>query len=134
MKTWIEITSEKYYVNPTSRVVVCTLTFDLHIENHPSWACISATMWEKKYPNITWGKLNKVKAIAKCNSLDTFDEVKGRRIANSRAKAKMFKIAQGVWAEIAKTLYEMAYRCSVTGSACHEAEKLERDHVKELIK
>lgn len=65
MKTGIRIDSIKYHVNAEKKTVACII--------------------ESSFGTFV-GK-------AKCSKHDTFDEVKGRRIAESRAKEKIYRTA-----------------------------------------
>lgn len=69
---------------------------------------------------------------ARCNSDDTFDETVGKRIAESRAKAKAFKIAKNMWNCIAKDLTERANIASTLAKNCAVVEEIEVKHVKML--
>lgn len=73
MKTGITIKGIKYYTNKEKGTVICVMTL-----KHLSGSTFS------------------IKGIATCSTTDTFDETKGRRIAESRAKYKMFRgLARG---------------------------------------
>ena len=63
------IKNVQYYVNKEKKTVVCTITGAF---------------------NVT-GESFIFKSKAKCSKDDAFDEVKGRRIAESRAKYKMYR-------------------------------------------
>ena len=85
-----------------------------------------------KYINpITLNLQNSI-GVANCNPNDTFDEVTGKRIAESRAKTKAFKIAKNVWNCIAKGLTEKANIANTMAKNCAAMEEIESNHVKEL--
>ena len=75
-----------------------------------------------------------VKAIARCNGVDKFDEVIGKRIAESRAKTKAYRTAYKFWSICARNISNMVKFCYSTASACEIAKIKEREHVKELCK
>ena len=70
--------------------------------------------------------------ISICNPNDTFDEVIGKRIAESKAKTKAFKIAKNVWNCIAKGLAKKANIANIMAKNCAAMEEIESNHVKEL--
>lgn len=134
MKNRVMITNANFHVDVENKVVICELKCDLQLEKHPAWMVINPSMWEKKFPNIGYDGEFTVRAKARCNALDTFDETVGKRIAESRAKAKMFKIASRVWKDCAEVLHTIATKCAITSHACTETEHIEIDHVVELVK
>lgn len=67
MKIHVNIIDRKHYVNAEKRTVVCIIT----------------AMW----CNMRCKFIGK----SKCSPCDTFDEEKGRRIAESRAKTQMYR-------------------------------------------
>lgn len=126
------IVNTKFNVDAENKVVVCELECDLQLEKHPAWLVINPSMWGKKFPDIGYDGEFTVKAKARCNSQDTFDEKKGKMIAESRAKAKMFSVASRVWKSCTEALHIAAAKCGITSDACSEAENIEENHVKEL--
>lgn len=126
------ITDTKFYVDAENKVVICELKVDMQMHKHPAWLSIYASIWNKKFPNVSYDGEFTIKAKARCNSTDTFDEKKGKMIAESRAKAKMLNIASRVWHEAYKSLSFMADNCLCSSIACSNAEKLEMNHIKEL--
>lgn len=71
MKTGIKEQETKYFVNKEQGTVVCVI---------------------KGY--LRFGDSFTVRGIAKCHDDDEFNETVGRRLAESRAKQKMFKFAK----------------------------------------
>lgn len=132
MRNRVMITDTKFHVDAENKVVICELKVDMQMHKHPAWIAIDSTMWKKKFPNVSYDGEFTVKAKARCNNTDTFDEKKGKMIAESRAKAKMFSIAQRVWGECYKALACYAAECSRSIQACFEAKRIEENHVKEL--
>lgn len=132
MKNRVLITDTKFHVDTENKVVVCELKVDMQIYKNPAYYAINGNMWRKKLPHVNWDGQFTVRAKARCNASDTFDETVGKRIAESRAKAKMFSIAQRVWGECYKVLTCYAAECSRSIQACLEAKRIEENHVKEL--
>lgn len=131
MKNRVLITGTKFHVDTENKVVVCELKCDLQMSRHPAWIALGKEMWKKKFPNVNWGMFT-VKAKARCNDIDTFNERKGKMIAESRAKAKMFNIASRVWKECYNKFAHYAIECSGSAEAYLAAKRIEENHVKEL--
>lgn len=134
MKNRVRIIESTYHVDEKNKVVVCELKADLQMSKHPAYYEIRRDMWKKKFPNIDWDGQFTVRAKARCNASDTFDETVGKRIAESRAKAKMFNIAWKVWRECEDALVDMAQECQKTSQACVTAMDIENNHVLELTR
>lgn len=76
--------NKKYIVNKEAGVVVCVITAKLNIINTELW-------WDSLIENF----LNKrgpyeFVGVAKCHKDDVFDEQKGKYIAESKAKYKLY--------------------------------------------
>lgn len=132
MRNRVMITDTKFHVDAENKVVICELKVDMQMHKHPAWIAIDSTMWKKKFPNVSYDGEFTVKAKARCNNTDTFDEKKGKMIAESRAKAKMFNIAWRVWRECEDALADLAQECQKTSQACVKAMDIELNHVREL--
>lgn len=132
MKNRVHVTETTFYINEESKTVVCCLKCDMQIRKHPAYYCFDSEAYRKRMPLVnTHGEFT-VKAKAKCDNMDTFDVEKGKRLAESRAKAKMFSVAERVWQEIAQYLGNMVHECVKTAKACTLAKDIEGNHVKEL--
>ena len=101
MRNRVKITKANYIVNPEKKVVVCVLECNMQLQKHPAWCDIYPNMWAN-LPLVDNNGTFKVRAIARCNEEDTFDEEAGKRIAESRAKGKAFATAAKVYKEIEK--------------------------------
>lgn len=134
MKNRVLITSTKFHVDTENKVVVCELEVDMQMYKNPAYSIVNGNMWRRKFPYVSWDGQFTVKAKARCNASDTFDETVGKRIAESRAKAKMFKIASRVWATCREVLTDMAAKCHNSSVACDYAEMVENGHVLELTR
>ena len=131
MKTKLR-TDSKFIVKPENKVVVCNMRVDMQLIDSNLWAYMDTKWWVTKAPMVDdFGKFT-VTAKARCNPNDTFDEVTGKRIAESRAKTKAFKIAKNVWNCIAKGLTEKANIANIMAKNCAAMEEIESNHVKEL--
>lgn len=133
MKTGIK-TEPKFIVKPEDKVVVCKMKVDMQLDKSECWNYMYSTSWDTKAPMVSFNGRFTVTAKAKCSSEDTFDEVIGKRIAESRAKAKAFRIAKNVWSSIAKDLSSKAKTAEKMAENCTIVEEVEVRHVTELSK
>lgn len=132
MKNRVKITKANYIVNPEKKVVVCVLECDMQLQKHPAWVDIYPNMWAN-LPLVETTGTFKVRAIARCNEEDTFDEEVGKRIAESRAKGKAFATAAKVYKEIEKYFLNCAALVNESVEACEQTVKVEEAHVELLI-
>lgn len=132
MKTKV-ITEPEFIVKSENKVVVCKMKVDLQLYYLDTiWGYTAHEWWKTKAPMVNRSGEFIVTAKARCNSEDTFDEEKGKKIAESRAKAKAFKIAKNVWNCIAKSFIEKAKIAEVMTKNCAAVEEIEVNHVKKL--
>lgn len=132
MRTRVKITKANYIVNPEKKVVVCVLECDMQLWKHPAWDNIYPNIWAN-LPLVDCRGQFKVRAIARCNEEDSFDEETGKRIAESRAKGKAFTTAGKVYKEIEKHFLNCAALVNETAEACEQTVKVEEAHVELLI-
>ena len=132
MKNRVKITKANYIVNPEKKVVVCVLECDMQLRKHPAWVDIYPNMWAN-LPLVETDGTFKVRAIARCNEEDAFDEGAGKRIAESRAKGKAFVTAAKVYKEIEKYFLNCAALVNESVEACEQTVKVEEAHVELLI-
>ena len=132
MRNRVKITKASYIVNPEKKVVVCVLECDMQLCKHPAWEDIYPNMWDN-LPLVASNGTFKVRAIARCNEEDTFDEEAGKRIAESRAKGKAFATAEKVYKEIEKYFLNCAELVNEYVEACEQTVKVEEAHVELLI-
>lgn len=130
MKNKVNVTSREFKVFPEKGIVVCTLECDTQICNHYNiWY---SSEWWKKLHKVKYGGTFTVTAKAKCGTNDKFDEVIGKRIAESRAKCKAYSTAEKLWDVCEEKILEMANICSARAEACRIARRKEAEHVIEL--
>lgn len=132
MRNRVKITKANYVVNPEKKVVVCVLECDMQLQKHPAWQDIYPNMWAN-LPFVSNNGTFKVRAIARCNEEDSFDEEAGKRIAESRAKGKAFATAAKVYKEIEKCFLNCAALVNESIEACEQTVKVEEAHVELLI-
>lgn len=132
MRNRVKITKANYAVNPEKKVVVCVLECNMQLCKHPAWDDIYPRMWAN-LPLVDLCGSFKVRAIARCNEEDAFNEEAGKRIAESRAKGKAFATAAKVYREIEKYFLNCAALVNESVEACEQAVKVEKAHVELLI-
>ena len=133
MRNRVLIEKSNFHVDGANKVVVCTLECDMQLFKHPAWDAIDSRMF-KSIPYVNWNGKFIVKAKARCNATDTFDVETGKRIAESRAKVKMFNISSRVYKLCSDALTKMAKECSNSSIACEQTMMIENDHVLELTR
>lgn len=134
MKNRVHISETKFHVDEENKVVVCVIDVDMQLHKHQAWDHIYYDLWKKEYPHVDCGGGFTTKAVSRCNPEDTFDVEKGKRIAESRAKAKAFSIATNVYFCIHKGLEKVLDQIATLNQACSLAASIEEEHVEELIK
>ena len=132
MRNRVKITKANYIVNPEKKVVVCVLECDMQLRKHPAWVDIYPNMWAN-LPLVTTNGTFKVRAIARCDEEDAFNEEAGKRIAESRAKGKAFATASKVYKEIERYFLNRAALVNESVEACEQTVKVEEAHVESLI-
>lgn len=130
MKNRVRIIKSDFFVNPEKKIVVCVLECDMQLEKHPIWDKIQYYMWSKSRVDlhIDMNGVFTVKAIARCNERDTFDENLGKKIAESKANCKAFVIAEKVYKEIEKYLLNSAANIHKSVQACEQSRIAEKFH------
>ena len=132
MRNRVHVIKSEYKVNSEKGIVICILECSTGVENTEVWTTASYDWWKRKLPLVDfYGKFT-VKGIARCNDVDTFDEVIGKRIAESRAKTKAYRTAYKFWSICAKNIDNMVKFCNSTASACSVAFCKEEEHVEDL--
>lgn len=108
MKTNIAFKSINYNVNAGKRTVACIMRV------------------------FIYGYFFEVTGIAKCSAEDTFDETKGKRIAESRAKKAIYKKAAFIYKNYAdKHIKEVKNYATLSDFCTHLADK-EKAHIDKL--
>jgi hypothetical protein len=130
MKNRCKVLKTTYKVDEANKTVVCIINWDMQPEKSPIpfWVFTEAKCNQDLTTNTSVG-------ISKCHPDDTFDVVKGKRIAESKAKAKMYKKAYKVWDKV--MIYLMRKWVSDVAkrkNACNIAYFNEIDHIEKLDK
>lgn len=134
MRNRVHVINSEYKVNPEKGVVICILDCETGVDRTDVWSAVSYRWWKKRLPFVDfYGKFT-VKAIARCNKDDKFDEVIGKRIAESRAKAKAYMVAFKFWDICAKEIEKLTNFCNNLKKSCVLANMGEKEHIEELCK
>lgn len=130
MKPGIKIVECNYYTNKDAGTVTCVLQCNMNLYSTALGDLIrgyspGSMNYKADLPNGVFV----VRGIARCSPDDTFDETVGKRIAESKAKAKAFltgKAIMQVWIRQLEKLtsycYQRAKRCAL--AAIHEQSHL----------
>ena len=132
MKNRVLIVDEHFHVDEKNKTVVCILTCNVQEYKHVDYIYMYGNMYVKS--GVHKGGTFIVKAKARCNASDTFNEVVGKRIAESRAKAKAYKVAARFWKNSANIFKGIIASCEYAEKACLKALEVENKHVEELTK
>ena len=134
MRNRVHIIESKYKVIPDKGIVVCILKCTTGVINTDAWVYTDYRWWKKLLPNVNSMGEFTVRAKSICGKDDKFDEVIGKRIAESRAKTKAYKTAYKFWFICAKNIGAIVKFCNSTVNACSTAFCKEAEHVKDLCK
>lgn len=136
MKTKVIIDDRKFYINKDKKTVTCVI---ISYTNCYNLDHTLAGIMDRIHP-IVKNKIIKTypfnncrfSATTRCSSLDEFNEEKGKRIAESKAKAKMFRHYNRYFNIIHQILKDLSLKAEKLALANEYAYKTEENHVKEL--
>lgn len=133
MRNRVTIVERTFKVNPKKRAVVCIIEckFNWPTEIDTAWGSDFYKYCRKVTGASTVGRSDyfTVVGVSKCHADDTFDEVLGKRIAESRAKKDAYDKAYKVWNMIYKHYIKMAKLASNMAVACFKAKNIEVEHI-----
>lgn len=131
MKNRCKVLKTTYKVDEANKTVVCIIKWDMqtHKSRVPYWVFTEAKC------NAAMFNENTSVGISKCHPDDVFDVVKGKHIAESKAKAKMYRSATKAYLKamqyLEKTwINDLFHR----NEACIRAYFGEMNHIEELGK
>lgn len=133
MKNRCRVIKEVYKVDEAKRTVVCILTFDMQLYKNAT-DLVYPTSYIGNKDKVTLGKagIYTVVGISKCHPDDTFDVIKGKRIAQSKAKLEMYRKATITWDSIYRNLLISIADIRRRRYNCKVSAKEEKDHIKKL--
>lgn len=133
MRNRIHVTNTTFHVDEVNKVVICILQCDMQMCKHSVDELYRPEKaYSKRMPLVNYNGTFTVKAKAKCNASDTFDVKIGKRLAESRAKTKMYHVAERVWIQLVQYLNNITKDCIKSAEACAIAKDIEDKHIKEL--
>lgn len=133
MKNRVRIIKKEFKVDEKNKVVVCELFFTLQLLGSEAIPNIMDIPGKMAKDAVSMGDALVCRGKARCSSDDTFDETVGCRIAECRAKIKMFKVARNVWKTLGNDLAERVLSCHTLSNACDVARDIETWHLKKLL-
>lgn len=133
-KNRVRVFDTRYISSPEKGVTTCLLSCSLQLEKSPFFVILDviSPAWRKKVSEVDRYGEFVVVGVARCNPEDRFDEEAGRRIAESRAKIKAFKVAARVWKCIGDKWREAAGYSDRMIDACKGATEVEDNHLELL--
>lgn len=136
-KSRMRVLECKYFVSEDQKTVACVLDCTLQLNKHPQSDMITDSVMIDsildKFPELKdWRGNFRVRATAKCSPEDTFNEVLGRRISESKAKAKAFKFTMKVYKYILEKFLHATSDVINTIEACQVAYEVEEEHLGKL--
>ena len=135
MKNRVIIKERTFKVNPEKKTVVCIIKCAFHWPEE-----IETTYSSKFYDYVSeitgvrgWVAPFTVVGVSKCHDDDAFDEVLGKRIAESRAKKDAYRKATALWIKIAEHYLKLSGLARRMYGACYRAKDIEKEHINKLI-
>lgn len=135
MRNRCKVLKEVYKIDENKKTIVCILTFDMQLIKS-STTLVYPTAFIAEKDNETFGKagIYTVIGISKCHPDDTFDIVKGKRIAQSKAKLEMYRKATVTWDSIYRNLLINIADIKKRRYNCKVSAKEEKEHIEYLDK
>ena len=135
MRNRVTIKERIFRVNSEKKTVVCIIKCAIN------WPEEVETTYSSKFYDYViditgakgWLSDFTVVGISKCHADDTFDEVLGRRIAESRAKKEAYEKAMMVWRKIGIHYLRLSGLSRRINGACCRARNIEKEHINKLI-
>lgn len=135
MKNRCRVLKEVYKVDEAKKTIICILTFDMQLHKAET-VLVYPTAFVANKEDVTYGTagIHTVIGISKCHPDDTFDVVKGKRIAQSKAKLEMYRKATVTWDSVYRNLLTNVADIKQRRYNCRVSAKEEKEHIKDLDK
>lgn len=135
MRNRCKVLKEVYKVDEAKKTIVCILTFDMQLFKADG-VLVYPTAFISDKEKTSYGKAGvyTVLGISKCHPDDTFDVVKGKRIAQSKAKLEMYRKATVTWDSVYRNLLINVADIKKRRYNCKVSAKEEKEHIKDLDK
>lgn len=96
----VQMTQPKYIIKPKDGVVICSITANGSCDCYNNIYDVLVHNRIKKKYGLNWVNDTKVfTAVAKLHKEDKWDEIKGKRIAESKCKRNIYKFYQRLYQE-----------------------------------
>ena len=115
----------KFVVNEENGVTTCIIKFNVILDSNESGLYVH---------DDNYRKLRVAVGIAKCSKEDKFDEKLGKRIAESRAKQKVYQISKDITKDRIRRLQLMIKETESNLSRLTDYRNKEVKHEKDLLK
>lgn len=133
MKNGVKIEKIKYIIDTEKRITICIMQCCIDYDKTLPNVDIFSRMWIQKLPHISRQGSFTVKAIAKCSKGDTFNENIGKKLAESRANLKAFKIAVKFYHVIHSYYASRTYEVFTMQKILAKSVEFEENYLKTLI-
>lgn len=135
MRNRVTIKKREFKVNKEKNTVVCIMTCQINTPEDLDYVYLPSALGykiEKILKTKTVYSPFIVVGTSKCHNEDAFDEIKGKRIAESRAKKDAYEKATLVWREIGIHYHNLWSLCTKLYNICSIAKKIEKEHINKL--
>lgn len=129
MRNRVKATS-KFIINEEKKIVVCVLNCDMQLFKGEESYLYSNKVVGNDY--VRFGEFS-VTGISRCNDSDTFDINIGKKIAESRAKVKMFNRASKIYTILEADILNRVNKINELQEACDKASEIEASHLEALL-
>lgn len=133
MKNGVKINKINYIINPEEKIIICIMQCCIDYYKTLPKVDIFRSIWGHKLPYIGHQGTFTVKAIAKCSEGDIFDEKIGKKLAESRANLKAFKIATKFYGVIHSYYASRTYEVFTMQKILAKSVESEENYLKTLI-
>lgn len=133
MKPGIKIVECNYYTNRENGTITCVLQCNMYLYGTALGDLIrgyspGSINYKADLPNGVFI----VRGIARCSPDDTFNETVGKRIAESKAKAKAFLKGEAIMHEWIRQLEKITSYVQDRANSCYRAFAHEQKHLTDL--
>lgn len=134
-KTGVTIVDKKFIYNEEKKTITCILKCSLNTYRFWNKYSIDAnhSWWKHHLPKVNSSGDFTTIGIAICNDIDTYNEETGRRIAESRAKVKVYATANKFYSIVANKIQTYLDIMEYKERACALIQSFEEKHVQDLI-
>lgn len=133
MKTFLNYKNIRYQIHHDTKVIYCIIDVYIDWEKMPFFWYIKFTRYYTPSISFAWGnKFTQVIGKAKCRDGDVYDEIKGKRIAECKAKAKALRMYSKVMSMIVADFYNNLEDARILFFKIVDCRRKVNNHIKEL--